>query len=50
VLDAHLIAAADAVSAHISELLGAREADEQRMRDMFAAWADTARPWGSAAE
>lgn len=50
VLDTHLIAAATAVSAHIADLLGAQEADAQRMRAMFAAWNQATKPWVIAAE
>lgn len=49
-LDEVLIAAAEKVSGHISELLGAREAADNTLREMFAAWAEVTGPWAIAAE
>lgn len=50
VLDSHLIAAADAVSAHIAGLLDMQVAEAQQMRAMFAAWGEATKPWSVAAE
>lgn len=38
-LDAALVAAAERVSTHIAQLMGARELERARLRELFASWA-----------